>query len=128
MALAYTRASPTTAWVLVVVWTAIIVTLSLMPLDEAVRIQLRNWDLTLHAGFYAVLAVLTARALTTGGSEELPAVMVSLLGAFVLGGVLEWLQGSLGRSPDLIDWLSDCAGAVAVLVVRSAWTTVWERS
>jgi VanZ family protein len=122
------RPSPTTAWFLVLAWTSIILVLSLVSLNEVAPAGLQGWDRLLHAGFYAVLTVLLVRALEAGGAAVRGAELGALLGALAVGGVIEWLQGRVGRSPDVFDWLADGAGAFAALAVRATWLAVTERS
>ena len=53
------------------------------------------------------------------GPGRFPGAALSIVvGAAVLGGVLELLQGIVGRSADPLDWLADVAGITGAL---GAW-------
>lgn len=128
MTLAYTRASPAVAWALVAVWTAVVVALSLVSLNESVRLLPEGGDKIVHAVFYAVLAILTSRALAASGVGEWAAAVGAFTGALALGGGIEWIQGYVGRSSEVLDWLADGVGAMAGLVLRHAWNLAGVRS
>ena len=130
---AYTRA-PATAisgsrlWIAVVAWSVTIAVLSCLPVAELPRLEVSGLDRAFHAAFYAVLAVLMARALAASWPGETAVAAGTLVGALAFGGLMEWIQGLVGRSPDVVDWAADAGGIMAGLAGRWAWSNLRERS
>ena len=96
-------------WLPAVAWAALIFVLSSLPRLPEVPVQLPELDKLLHALAFAVLALLCAHGLGWPRGRR-------LLWAAALAsgyGVLDELHQRLvpGRSPDVIDWLADTAGA-----------------
>lgn len=84
-------------------------------------------DKTLHLGGYAVLALLTLRALAGGAWRGV--TLRTVLGAVVItvlyGFKDEWQQMyTPGRSPDLMDVLADFGGAVVATGAAGAWSII----
>jgi VanZ family protein len=115
--------SPSRAWVAVAVWTALTVALSTLPAG-AVQPSVPDADKIGHAAVYGVLAFLCARAWSLHGSAHAAAVERSLAMALVLGALMEWVQGHIGRDMSLGDWFADGAGALIGLVFWKAWRIV----
>jgi hypothetical protein len=82
--------------------------------------DLGGLDRFLHAGFYAVLAALVARAFGRSGAGEAAGAAATLIVTLAFGGLMEWVQGLVERSPDVLDWAADAAGAGVALGVRAA--------
>ena len=84
-------------------------------------------DKLLHALAYALVALVVARAL--GGNVRLGAGKVALAACVwsaAYGGLLEIVQGYVGRSADWLDALANAAGAVAAV---GAWRAAsWWRA
>jgi VanZ family protein len=69
-------------------------------------------DKSLHFLAYAVLGLLTCRALRATRTP-IAAAALAALAAAAFGGVDEWHQSLVpGRYPELLDWLADAGGAV----------------
>ncbi len=96
-----------------------------LPLPAIVE-ELPASDKHLHLAAYAVLALLVGfwrGAATLATPRRLAGVFAGLL---IYAAFDEVLQGPVGRSPDVRDWLADAAGIViglcAALVLRRRWT------
>jgi VanZ family protein len=114
-------------WIPVAVWSVAIVALSFLPPSSLPRFELAGLDRALHAVFYAVLAALVIRALATYDAGEPAIAAGALVGTLTFGGLMEWIQGFVGRTPDLIDWAADGAGTLVVLALRAGWTQLGRR-
>jgi VanZ family protein len=130
---AYTRAPTTRAsggrpWIAVVVWSATIMVFSCLPVADLPRLEMSGLDRVFHAAFYAVLAMLVARALATSWPDGTAVAAGTLVGSLAFGGLMEVLQGFVGRSPDVVDWAADAGGIMAALALRWAWFNLRERS
>jgi VanZ family protein len=111
--------------VLVAVYVVALFASTHLPLPAIVE-ELPASDKDLHLAAYAVLALLvgfwrgTATLATPG---RLAGVSAGLL---IYAAFDEVLQGPVGRSPDVRDWLADAAGIIiglcAALVLRRQWT------
>ncbi len=76
--------------------------------------EIWSFDKLLHAGEYAVLGVLVARALAAGGLSPARAFLWALLLASLYGASDELHQSFVpNRSCDPRDWAADTAGAAA---------------
>ena len=101
------------------VWSVTIVALSFLPASSFPRFDLAGLDRVLHALSYAVLTALVIRALATYDAGEPAIAAGALVGALAFGGLMEWIQGFVGRTPDFLDWAADGAGAGVVLALRA---------
>lgn len=108
-------------WIPALVWMVVIVAASSLPAGETRWLDLDGLDRFLHAGFYALLAVLVARGFAAGGSEEAAIAAGTIIATLAFGGLMEWVQGFVERSPDVLDWAADAAGVAIALVARTAW-------
>lgn len=81
-------------------------------------------DKTVHLAAYAGLGFLTALWVALGRRMTLRTLFAVLAVLAVYGAVDEWLQQFVNRTPDLGDWLADCAGAAAGVVVVWALQTI----
>ena len=129
---AYTRAptraaSRTGPWIAAVAWSVTIAVLSCLPVVDLPRLEVSAVDRWLHAAVYAVLAILVARALASSGTSETAIAAGTLVGTMAFGGLMEWVQGFVGRSPDIVDWAADGGAILAVLFVRWARSGLRER-
>lgn len=71
------------------------------------------WDKAVHASEYALLALLTCRALRSEGLRWRVAIPVAIVLVSAYGGSDEWHQMFVPmRSSDRMDWLADTAGSV----------------
>ncbi len=92
-----------------------------MPITPQVASAAGNWDKLFHGGSYLGLAVLAALATFRPRLRDFP-VMPLLLGLIAYAGLDEVLQGPVGRTPDVGDWLADVVGVVVGLLI-SLWAT-----
>jgi VanZ family protein len=99
-----------------------------MPLGGLPRLDMSGLDRVLHAAFYAMLAVLVARAVAAYDSGETAAAALTLVGTLAFGALMEWVQGFVERTPDFIDWAADAGGVIVALAARAAWIRPGERS
>lgn len=98
---------------LFVVWTAVILLLSLVPGDELPPAgwlaRIPHFDKIVHCGFYLIetgLLVLWVR-LSPRGKFWIVA------GVVAFSGVIELVQSVCGRSADWLDWAANALGAMA---------------
>lgn len=85
-----------------------------------------GFDKLLHAGEYAVLAVLLFRALRASGLPPRHALLLAFALASLYGASDEWHQSYVpDRSSDPWDWAADSAGAAAGAAV--AWVALRHR-
>jgi VanZ family protein len=108
-------------WAPSILWTVVIFTFTSIPDPDVGGLRIAGLDKAIHATLYAVLAVLSARALRTARPGDrlprAPALLALLLGILVLAAVDEWHQQFIpGRSMELLDWLADGLGAVGGLL------------
>ncbi|HJR62213.1 MAG TPA: VanZ family protein [Gemmatimonadaceae bacterium] len=108
-------------WAPSLLWTVIIFTFTSIPDPGTAGFRIAGLDKAIHASLYAVLAVLSARALSPARQDgRLPrarALLGLLLGILALGAVDEWHQQFIaGRSMELLDWLADGVGAAGGLL------------
>jgi VanZ family protein len=72
-----------------------------------------HFDKVAHAGAYALLAALSARAILAAGRAGRQAFFGAVLAASLYGATDEWHQSFVpGRDPDPWDWAADTAGAL----------------
>jgi VanZ family protein len=107
-------------WLPALVWSGAILVLSCLPPGRIPDFGPEGMDRVLHAAFYAVLAVLTARAASASGKHESAVVAGTMVAALTFGGLMEWVQGFVGRTPDLIDGAADGIGAAVGLAAIAA--------
>lgn len=104
---------------------ALIVGLSVASVSGVPRLDVPfGLDRWAHAGFYAVLGALTARALRLGGAGLATALSGSFAWAIAFGGLVEWIQTFRPREASLGDWVADALGAALGLAI---WTVMRER-
>ena len=105
---------------LLLYWPAIFI-LTHIPLAHIANIQIPASDKTLHCLAYLVLVFLLWFAISPDRkvSWRKSAVWWVLFVVAGYGGFDEWLQGYVGRSPSVMDFLADLAGALTGLVLLS---------
>jgi VanZ family protein len=111
-----------TLWVPPLCWAALIFILSsLSGPDEPPAFWFEGLDKIIHAGIYAVLALLLLAALHFERRIALPwASVLAWILAVLYGATDEWHQRfTVGRSTEFADLLADAAGACAALA--TAW-------
>ena len=116
-------------------WTAVILVLTLTPANEMPRTptwQLLSFDTAAHAGVFVVFAGLSW--FTLYRQRRWPRVahrvgVVVLVGSVLFGGLIEVLQVTmhLGRHGEWSDLLSDGLGAALAVGVATAWAARQER-
>ncbi len=87
-------------------------------------------DKVAHAGGYALLGVLCARALAGGFAVPLtlPRVVAAVVIAALYGASDEWHQAFVpGRSSDIRDWYADVIGASVGAGLVWACGIIWPR-
>lgn len=99
-------------------YAAALFTLTHMPIPPQAAAAAASWDKVFHCGAYGVLALLTAWAALCPRRLEFP-LMPVLLGLMLFAGLDEVLQGPVGRTPDVADWLADTLGILCGLL--TAW-------
>jgi VanZ family protein len=107
-------------YALVVAWMAAIFVSSSVPASNIPRHWIFSFDKVLHAGIYAVLGVLVARAARGGGSRL---ILLGTLVSSLYGATDEFHQRfTEGRNCDPRDWVADtfggAAGATALSLYR----------
>jgi VanZ family protein len=113
------RASLRAGWP-ALAWAAVIFVASHQSRPIPVALPFEHVDKVVHAGIYALLAALTARALRGAGAGRARALGLAVLLASAYGASDEWHQSFVpGRDSDPLDWGADTAGALlgAALVV-----------
>lgn len=90
------------------------------PVPEAVSSVTSQWDKVLHFGAYLGLALLTVAVCLNSFPSQISALF---LGAtlMVYAALDEFLQGYVGRQPDVMDWICDCLG---IIVGFALWQAV----
>ena len=84
-----------------------------------------NGDKILHFVAYAGLAWLLGVWFWARGRSGWRTALAVFAVAAVYGGLDELLQIPVGRNADVADWLADCGGAAAGLVVLALTQAVW---
>lgn len=105
------------AWVLVVGWALILLTMTSLP-GEAVPISIPHpLDWVGHGSLYTVLGVLVARAESLNGRSGRQLVLVAL--TLMVAGALDELHQRWipGRTAEVSDWLADSLGSAIGLTV-----------
>lgn len=100
------------AWLLVAAWMAAVAVVSLAPVRGPEVEVLFGLDKWAHAGFYAVLGWLAARAARRSGASRSAGWVIALAIATLYGAGMEWLQDHAGRERSLADGVADVVGAV----------------
>lgn len=98
-----------------VLWTFIIIILSLVHLTSIPKTSIKNIDKIVHATFYFTFVVLWLLAL-----PKLPKIKILVIALF-LGGLMELLQDLMhqNRSADWYDFAANNLGAIlAVLMIN----------
>lgn len=119
--------------VLPLVWTAIILVLTLTPAQEmpvTPHWELLAFDTAAHAGVFLVLSALwyfSVRRQRRFPALRQQAFGVVLLGAVLLGALIEVLQMmmQLGRNGEWSDLISDSIGVLAGLLLMRAVRRWW---
>ena len=100
-----------------------ILALSAQPARALPRVGLPHADKLVHAGLYAVLAALLARALLGSRLRPLLAGALAVLLATGFGGIDELSQQlSPGREPSGLDLVADAVGAGVGALVAVRYT------
>lgn len=84
-----------------------------------------NRDKVLHFVAYAGLAWLLGVWFWARGRSGLRTSLLIFAIAAIYGGADELLQIPVGRNADVLDWLADCSGAAAGLVMLALTQAVW---
>jgi hypothetical protein len=116
---------------LATVWTAMILTLCLLPsrwlpAEESKKVAIPNLDKVIHAGLFGVFGLLW----TWVGRSPARARAV-VIGGFIVAVVSELGQGIefIARDPDLMDGLADVAGLlIGVGFARVLWNLASPRA
>jgi VanZ family protein len=76
-----------------------------------------GFDKVAHAGVYAILCILVARAIFSTGKAQLPrSIIYGIIFAACYGAIDEWHQSfTEGRVTDIYDLLADVFGACCCL-------------
>ncbi len=103
------------------VWAALILMLTSIPAPELAPIGAFSFpgaDKLVHAGLYAILGALVARAAHPRANRVTLGRLLIGIAAFAAAD--EWHQRFIpGRSADIRDFAADCAGAVAGLAATT---------
>jgi VanZ family protein len=116
------------AWLLVVVWAALIFALSATPNLRFVQSDVIDFVVRKagHMAAFGMLAVLLWRAISF--SRQRGAIAVSLALTILYAASDEFHQSfTAGRHPSPVDVAIDSAGAVIALLVLTAWLRIWSR-
>ncbi len=89
----------------------VILVLSLMPKPPEIIEVFSFSDKVKHFAAYTALSLSLAFVISFGKFWKTAAYVVIFSSLY--GGIIEFLQGFTGRSPELLDLLSDTAGAIA---------------
>jgi hypothetical protein len=105
---------------LLLYWPTIFI-LTHIPIPQLSGIEIRASDKVLHYFAYLILVLLIWLAISPGKKVNWRRAAVWwILFAVVWYGVAdEWLQGYVGRSPDVRDFLGDLAGTITGLILLS---------
>ena len=100
-------------WVPALAWAGLIFLLSSQPSPAVQPPSIPHGDKLAHAGAYAILAWLAARALLAGGTAPARALLLAVLLGSLYGASDELHQSFVpGRDADPLDWAADAAGAL----------------
>ncbi|MCA8997908.1 MAG: VanZ family protein [Planctomycetaceae bacterium] len=94
-----------------VCYAAALFTLTHIPIPASAAATVSSWDKAFHVGAYFGLAFL-AMASFAWKPLSLNLVMPIVFALLVFAGLDEILQGPVGRTPDVVDWLADCFGVI----------------
>ena len=96
-------------WIPVALWTGVILTGTSVPSVPGPPVP--GLDKVWHFAAYAILGVLTARAVRGGGASP-RALLVALAAIALFAAADEWHQRLIpSRSADVADWFADLSGA-----------------
>jgi VanZ family protein len=100
-------------FVLAIIWTLLIITTSLISLDNAPSVRIVGIDKLVHGLFYFIFVLLWIIAL----EEKYKLVIVGI--ALFLGGIIEFLQGIMEqhRSADWYDFLANSIGVALAFIL-----------
>ena len=100
-------------WLWLGYWAALFV-LTHLPMPTAPRVVPEGGDKVIHFGLYLALTLLGGRQLRAGGRRPSVAVLIAWAVVYACyGGLDEWLQRFVGRTPALGDWLANLGGVAA---------------
>jgi VanZ family protein len=102
---------------------AVTVILSTFPVD-GLQPSVPDADKLGHAAVYCVLAFLCARAWRCHGGSEAASVERAMAMALIFGGLMEFMQGYVGRDMSFGDWIADGVGALIGIAFWKAWMIV----
>ncbi len=116
------------AWTLTICYAAFHFVMTHLPPRNVPGMAVSNY--VLHFLSYGWLGGCLYLSLWLGGMSMSRAALVVIAGAIVFAAVDELLQAPVGRSPDVLDWVVDVAGAVLAVaglsLVRSAMSRTWD--
>lgn len=112
-------------WVVWLGYTSLLFTATHATIPDKVAGVTSQWDKLLHLGAYTVLSVLTAAVCLRTAPLRIPYRWIFPV-LMVFAAFDEILQGPVGRSPDVIDWLFDCLGIAVGLLACFAAIRVYE--
>jgi VanZ family protein len=106
------------AWTAPLIWAAIIATVTSIPASAIPSTAgFPHQDKLIHGALYAILALLSARAVgLKRGDVGWAAGLALLVGLAAFAAIDEWHQRVVpGRSPSVADWTADLGGAAVGL-------------
>jgi len=116
-------------FLLLLAWCFCIVWLSLIPQPDKV-LGFKAWDKLLHAGAYAVLALLSALVMLNYASLRAHAWRLSALLAWFFGFLVEIGQGVLTRSrrASVGDLIANAIGVLVIYLLGTLWMKLRQRT
>lgn len=111
-------------WIPPVAWAGLIFGLSAWSgPEEPPSFWFPGLDKIVHAGLFAVLALLLFRALAGGGKTRAAALAAVISGVY--GATDEWHQSfNASRSVEMLDFFADCIGGL-LGAVSGYWLAAW---
>lgn len=100
-------------WAVVFIYGTVVFYLSTRPLEFYPPIEIRFFDLFVHAVIYGLLALFLARALVLGArTKRLVFCTIAVAAASIYGALMEWCQAYVPtRTPSLSDVIANLVGA-----------------
>ncbi len=106
------------------VWAALMLVLTSLPGSALPQVDGRGLDKLVHLTLYAILGWLATRATEARGVRAWRRALAIVAGIALFAAADEWHQQFIpGRSMELLDWISDTAGAALGAAARVAMTT-----
>ena len=110
--------------VLLALYWPVLFILTHVPIPKRLLVNLDTSDKTLHFLAYFILSFLAYLAIGTAGkiNWRKKNVWLLFLTIIVYAVLDEWLQGLVGRNCDVMDFLSDVAGAASCLILLTIFS------